>query len=231
MTIYSISYTLTSFFYLWALTHIYFSFLSPKQTISHPRLLCCLLLSPMVVLTMIQHYYLRISVWLIMLFPLFLFLDSWRRRIACYVTAYLILLLNESICYALAYMAAFSITKQDYQWISPIDSMPRAVLPTAILTILTGIPLVLILVHYGKVWFCYIKPTTLLMIGLPIVLSLIQEIPICSGKISHLFIIPLYSLCIFSLIAGFRRMHRQELLRKEQYPQTSQYIKSILKHL
>lgn len=69
------------------------------------------------------------------------------------------------------------------------------------------------------------------MISLPIVLSLIQEIPICSGKISHLFIIPLYSLCIFSLIAGFRRMHRQELLRKEQYPQTSQYIKSILKHL
>lgn len=215
MNIYSISYTLTSFFYLWALTHIYFSFLTPKQNLPCPRMLCCLLLSPMIILTMIQHYYLRISVWLIMLFPLFLFLDSWRRRLACYVTAYLIMLLNECICYSFAYMIAFSIIRKDYQGLAPIDSMPLAVLPTALLTIFTGIPLVLILVHYGKGWFCYVKTTTLLMIGLPLVLCIIQEVPIFSGSILYIFTVPLYLLCTLSLVTGFRRMHRQELLRNQ----------------
>ena len=129
MDIFTFSQSLTSLFYIFSVSYIYCSLLTPKGKASSARSLCLLLLSPMFILCLIDYHYLRYTIGLITALPMVLFCNPWRQRLSCYVISYLLMLINESICYPITSVFFLSAEGFNAHQLAPLDNVPQAVLP------------------------------------------------------------------------------------------------------
>lgn len=224
----SFSYTLTAFFYIGSLTHIYYSFLPPRpRTQKHIVLFCCLILSPMVILCLTDVGYLRRTIAIFTILPVFLFSGAWKNKLICCVTAYLLMYVNEIICYSLSYSIFFLSSGTDAKVLQPIDTLPRAVLPTAFLTVIFGTVFIKTAVSSLRQCVLYFHVKTLLLIGIPLmILTFQQTFLLVVHPISLLFLLlfPFLVPCIFT---GLKIARQQEFLRSHRENQLTLIQKQL----
>lgn len=216
MDLITLSYFITCFYYVGAVAYLYSSLMTAKSFIKHPFALSALLLSPMFAIILIDYHYIGMILWIVILFPLFLYQDPWKKRITCYITIYLIMLVNEFLSVAFSAFFLSLILGKNVSTAS-MNSASVTAVPTSMVTVILGIVLTRIFVNSLKPWFSYIHSSTLALLGLPLVIVTIMEIPFFISSLSPFLMIILFPLCYALLFYGFRRMRRQELLRNQRH--------------
>lgn len=219
MDIVTFSQSLTSLFYIFSISYIYCSLLTPKGKASSARSLCLLLLSPMFFLCLIDYHYLRYTIGLITALPMVLFCNPWRQRLSCYVISYLLMLINESICYPITSVFFLSAEGFNAHQLAPLDNVPQAVLPTALLIIAMGTLLVKFSITPLKKWFFAAQTGTLALLGLPLVLLTVQQVPLYLNLSTPILSFLLFLAAVLCALIGIRRLKKQEILRNQREKQ------------
>ena len=100
-------------FYICAVTYFYCRILTPKKHIKNPYLASVLLMSPDLLVCIYNYHDVTYIHWLMIMLPLFfLFQDSIRKRITCYVTVYLILMFSELFGFFISFsLISFSLCR------------------------------------------------------------------------------------------------------------------------
>ena len=94
MDLITLSYLISCVYYVGAVSYLYSNLMTAKPSIKRPFILTALLLTPMFVVILIDYHYIGMFLWIFIIFPLFLYQDPWKKRFTCYITIYLIMLVN-----------------------------------------------------------------------------------------------------------------------------------------
>ncbi|HIV33742.1 MAG TPA: hypothetical protein IAA11_00640 [Candidatus Blautia intestinigallinarum] len=227
MDLITLSYLISCVYYVGAVSYLYSNLMTAKPSIKRPFILTALLLTPMFVVILIDYHYIGMFLWIFIIFPLFLYQDPWKKRFTCYITIYLIMLVNELLAVMVSYFL-ISLLSEKGTVLTSLNSSPITAIPTSILTVLFGTFLTRLFVTSLKPWFSHIHSSTLALLGLPLVIVTLMEIPYFVNSFSPLLIALFFPPCYALLLFGFRRMHLQELLRNQRFNRLLLIEKQIL---
>lgn len=215
----SILFAFVSIYYTISISYVYCSFLNPKDSVKHPQIVCMLITLPTVFLALIYTDKLSFIIAVCMLFALFVFKDSWGRRIAGFVIAYSLQLVGEFIAVTLSYIITYFISgESQYFRVFPTSS-PVRVTSTIFFIITIGLLLLTIMVPLLRNEFRYLHIKTFAMLGFPIIASMFLYNILTYVTNNKYFPIYLILCCVtcsilyLPLKLGFRDMYRQELDR------------------
>lgn len=225
MNTYLICYSCSAVYYAISVSYIYCCFLTPKDKIKYPFYTCILIMLPMVLQTIATGVLITFSVSACMFLALFIFKDSWARRLAGFITAYLVQLTGEFISVTLSYVVSYFIWGEALPLRVSSASTPQKLALTVVLIIMTGIPLLSMIGPLLREGFRYIRTRTFAMLGLPIIISMfVYNLLLLQMNSAHFALYQGFSciiclICYLPLTIGFRDMHRQELKRHTQESQ------------
>lgn len=204
-------------FYICAVTYFYCHILTPKHQRKLTYLISCLVMTPDLLICIYNYQNVTYFHWFIIMLPLlFLFQDSVKKRAACYVTVYLILMFSELIGF---FISCTLISLILGRIILPSEVTGGQAILSSIFIILSGIILIWMTFSYIIKLFRYMKMSTLLLIVLPVILCTIAHTFIENSRWTCLTI-PLFILCYPVLHKGFQMMKTQERKRHQREQQS-----------
>ena len=204
-------------FYICAVTYFYCRILTPKKHIKNPYLASVLLMSPDLLVCIYNYHDVTYIHWLMIMLPLFfLFQDSIRKRITCYVTVNLILMFSELFGF---FISCTLISLALGRIVLPAEVTNGQAILSSLCIIFSGMVLIWITFSYIIKLFQYLKMNTLFLIGLPVILCTIVHILVEDSSWGYL-IIALFILCYFFLHKGFQNMRKQEIERLQREKQS-----------
>ncbi|MDO4273036.1 MAG: hypothetical protein Q4D16_05135 [Eubacteriales bacterium] len=216
MNTFSVFYVLSGIFYSVSISFIYCSFLTPKDNIRHPKAVSAVIMSLICVFAVIDYRFVTYGLLVSMMITLLLFKDSFGRRIAGFIIAYMTQLTTELCAVNLYNLLHFLIFKKFPAARTGPASGIGELFGTVSLICICGTMITAILSKYINKWLYHFRTSAISMMGLPLIITMVLY-NILIGKLGtpqfypYLIVVCfLYLLCYFPVALGFRRIHRQE---------------------
>lgn len=224
LTVFSHSFIML--FYLLIICYIYKRLLTPRENLQHVFLFSFLVMTPDLLVSILNYHLVVYVHWLFIALPLFFFYqDSIKRRLTCYIVVYLILLFGELFGFFIACVIA---SIQTGNVITPQQVEGGQALLAAFCTILSDTVMALLAASFLKSLFAFLSAGTIALIGFPVILCTVLH-TLVSIWPSLIFLLAfLFPLCYFILHRGFQNMQRQERSRQQKESQRLLLEKQLL---
>ena len=226
-------------YYAWSNSYIYTHLLTPRRTLKKPFLSCFMLqficVLPCVYLIESSPKCLGILFVLSLIVPLFLFKDSAGRRILCFILAYILQLLTESLSYLNMNLLLYLIEQK----LPPILPLYNQQTKTTVAMIISIIMIGSVLIYFTtgllKKWFQLLSPHTFILTGMPLLIlvnsAIVWKVPFVKpGSLFFMSIMIFLNILCYPLLLVAMKELNKEIRRRYFLEKQHDLIKEQFLH-